>query len=138
MSLRNGRATLITFGPPTRKSGCKTIRRPQRKAAAEKRKAAALKKQNELLVLQQNIQQNISNRVAAIISIQNQIVKAEADAIEDGQERLLRLEELKAKAINEQREKQFDAFVAQCHSDWFFQDSSVTMLLTCFLISMPI
>jgi hypothetical protein len=87
-------------------------RAEKRKAAAEKRKAAALKKQNELLVLQQNIQQNISNRVAAIISIQNQIVKAEADAIEDGQERLLRLEELKAKAINEQREKQFDAFVA--------------------------
>ena len=87
-------------------------RAEKRKAAAEKRKAAALKKQNELLVLQQNIQQNISNRVAAIISIQNQIEKAEADAIEDGQERLLRLEELKQKAINEQREKQFDAFVA--------------------------
>ena len=87
-------------------------RAEKRKAAAEKRKAAALKKQNELLVLQQNIQQNISNRVAAIISIQNQIEKAEADAIEDSTERLLRLEELKAKAVNEQREKQFDAFVA--------------------------
>jgi hypothetical protein len=87
-------------------------RAEKRKAAAEKRKAAALKKQNELLVLQQNIQQNISNRVAAIISIQNQIEQAEANSIEDSAERLTRLEELKAKAINEQREKQFDAFVA--------------------------
>ena len=31
-----------------------------------------------------------------------------------------------------------DSVVAQCTGDWYFKDSSVTMLLTCFMISMPI
>ena len=84
----------------------------KRKAAADKAREEAIKRQNELLKLQQSIEQNISARIQAIVSLQNQIEEAEANAIEDGQERLLRLEELKAKAINEQREKQFDAFVA--------------------------
>ena len=31
-----------------------------------------------------------------------------------------------------------DSVKAQCTGDWYFKDSSVTMLLTCFMISMPI
>jgi len=89
----------------------KLAKAEKRKEEAAKRREASLKRQNELLALQQSIEQNISARIEAIVSLQNQIEQAEANAIEDGQERLLRLEELKAKAINEQREKQFDAFV---------------------------
>jgi hypothetical protein len=84
----------------------------KRKAAADKAREASLKRQNELLKLQQSIEQNISARVEAIVSLQNQIEQAEANLIKDSQERLLRLEELKSKAINEQREKQFEAFLA--------------------------
>jgi myosin heavy subunit len=83
----------------------------KKKAAADKAREQAIKRQNELLALQQSIEQNISSRLDAIVSLQNQIEQAEANAIEDSTERLLRLEELKAKAINEQREKQFQAFV---------------------------
>lgn len=31
-----------------------------------------------------------------------------------------------------------DSVKAQCTDDWYFKDSSITMLLTCFMISMPI
>jgi hypothetical protein len=31
-----------------------------------------------------------------------------------------------------------DSVKAQCTGDWYFKDSSVTMLLVCFMISMPI
>jgi hypothetical protein len=81
-------------------------------ARREKRREEALKKENELLKLQEFLRQNLEKRVEAITSIQEKIADAEADVIEDQRERLLRLEELKAKAINEQREKEFDAFIA--------------------------
>ncbi len=84
----------------------------KRKAAADKAREEAIKRQNDLLKLQQSIEQNITARIEAIVSLQNQIEEAEANLIKDSQERLLRLEELKAKSINEQREKQFQAFVA--------------------------
>ena len=61
----------------------KTLKRQKAQAGAEKRREAALKKQNELLKLQQSIEQNVSTRVQAIISLQNQIEKAEANSIED-------------------------------------------------------
>lgn len=31
-----------------------------------------------------------------------------------------------------------DSVKSQCTDSWYFQDSSVTMLLTCFMVSMPI
>tara|TARA_B110001450_G_C17611455_1_gene477465 strand:+ start:738 stop:1034 length:297 start_codon:yes stop_codon:yes gene_type:complete len=31
-----------------------------------------------------------------------------------------------------------DSVVATCHDNWHFKDSSITMLLMCFMISMPI
>lgn len=91
----------------------KNLKRQKAQAGAEKRREAALKKQNELVALQGKLQQNINIRIAAIISLQNKIETAEANSIKDAQKRLLRLEELKAKAINEQREKDFAAFVSK-------------------------
>lgn len=78
---------------------------------AEKRKAAALERQNKLLQLQAKLQQSIQQRIDAIVSVQDQIAKLRADAIEDEEERLIRLEELRAKAIREQQEKQFSAYI---------------------------
>ena len=84
--------------------------------AAEARRAksreAALKREADLIKLQIFLRNNLEKKVGAIVSIQKKIADAEADLIKDQQERLLRLEELKAKAINEQREKEFIAFVA--------------------------
>jgi hypothetical protein len=83
----------------------------KKKAGAEKRRAAALEKQNKLLALQVSLEQNLTARVQAIVALEKQIEKAETDAIEDKQERLLALEDLKAKALREQQEKAFSAFV---------------------------
>lgn len=78
---------------------------------AEKRKAAALKKQNDLIALQIKLQQSSEQRIQAILNVQNQLEKLRAEGIADEQERLLRLEELRAKAIREQQEKQFSAYI---------------------------
>jgi hypothetical protein len=53
----------------------------------------------------------IQKRIDAITNVQKQIEQLSAEAIADEQERLLRLEELKAKALREQQEKQFSAFI---------------------------
>jgi len=53
----------------------------------------------------------IESRVNAIVKVQEQIEKLQAEGIANEQERLIRLEELKAKAINEQREKEFSNFI---------------------------
>ena len=79
------------------------------KKAGESREGS-LERQNKLIQLQVKLQQNLSLRVAAIISLQDKIEKAEADNIEDRTEMLIRLEELKAKAIERQRIKDFDAY----------------------------
>ncbi len=79
-------------------------------AAAAKIREESLERQNKLLQLQIKLQQNLSLRVAAITSLQDKIDKAEADNIEDQRDRLIRLEELKAKAIERQRIKDFDAY----------------------------
>ena len=43
------------------------------------------------------------------------------------------------KMISYVKKFEFDESVkSQCTGDWFFKDSSITMLLTCFMISMPI
>ena len=43
------------------------------------------------------------------------------------------------KLISYIQKYEFDtSVIAQCTDDWYFQDSSVTMLLACFMISMPI
>jgi len=85
----------------------------ERKAAeAAKRREGSLERQNKLLQIQIKLQQNLSLRVDAIVSLQNKIEKAEASNIKDRTEMLIRLEEIKAKAINEQREKDFSAYVA--------------------------
>jgi chemotaxis protein histidine kinase CheA len=85
----------------------------ERKAAeAAKRREGSLERQNKLLQIQIKLQQNLNLRVDAIVSLQNKIEKAEASNIKDRTERLIRLEEIKAKAINEQREKDFSAYVA--------------------------
>jgi hypothetical protein len=76
-----------------------------------KSREEALKRENELLQLQQFIRQNLEQRIQAITNIQEKVANAEADLIEDQQQRLIRLEELKSKAINEQREKEFSVFV---------------------------
>ena len=55
---------------------------------------------------------NAAERIAAIESLQDKINKAEADSIEDQTERLLALEQLKFEAIEEQREEDFDKFIA--------------------------
>jgi len=81
-------------------------------AAAAKRREGSLERQNKLLQIQIKLQQNLSLRVDAIVSLQNKIEKAEASNIKDRTEMLIRLEEIKAKAINEQREKDFSAYVA--------------------------
>lgn len=83
----------------------------KKKERAEKRRSAALEKQNKLLALQVSLDQNLTARVQAIVELEKQIEKAETDAIEDKQERLLALEDLKAKALREQQEKAFSAFV---------------------------
>jgi len=85
----------------------------ERKAAeAAKRREGSLERQNKLLQIQIKLQQNLSLRVDAIVSLQNKIEKAEASNIKDRTEMLIRLEEIKAKSINEQREKDFSAYVA--------------------------
>jgi hypothetical protein len=78
---------------------------------AEKRKAAALERQNKLLQLQAKLQQSIQQRIDAIVSVQDQIAKLRANAIKNEEERLLRLEELRDKAVREQQEKQFSAYI---------------------------
>jgi len=70
------------------------------------------KEQDRLDKLQISIDKNADLRIQAIQSIQSKIDKAEAETSKDSTERLLRLEEIKSKAINEQREKDFDKFIA--------------------------
>ena len=94
----------------------KKFQEAKKKAEADearrvKAREAAIKRENELLRLQEFIRQNIEKRIQAITDFQKKVADAEADLIEDQQERLLRLEDLKAKAINEQREKEFSAFI---------------------------
>lgn len=94
----------------------KKFQEAKKKAEADearriKARENALKRENELLRLQDFIRQNLEKRIKSITDIQKKISNAEADLIEDQQDRLLRLEELKAKAINEQREKEFDIFI---------------------------
>jgi len=84
----------------------------KKKAGAEARRAAALEKQNKLLSLQVSLEQNLTARVQAIVALEKKIEKAETDAIGDKQERLLALEDLKAKALREQQQKAFSDYVA--------------------------
>ena len=60
---------------------------------------------------------NLEARIQAIIKVQNQIEKLEADGIVNQQARLLRLEELRAKAVIEQRKKEFSAYIALIEKD---------------------
>jgi hypothetical protein len=90
----------------------KLAKAEKRKAGAEKRRAEALEKQNKLLALQITLEQNLSLRVQAIVSLEKKIEQAETNAIVDKQERLLALEDLKAKALREQQEKDFSAYVS--------------------------
>ena len=70
------------------------------------------KEQDRLNKIQLSIDKNASLRIQAIQSLQNKIDKAQANLSESNTERLLRLEELKQKAINEQRKKDFEKFKA--------------------------
>ena len=80
-------------------------------ARRAKAKEESLKREADLLKLQLFIRKSIDKRVEAIVALEKKIADAEASLIDDQRDRLIRLEELKAKAVNEQREKTFSATI---------------------------
>jgi chemotaxis protein histidine kinase CheA len=83
----------------------------KKKEESAKKTADRLKEQNALLKKQEKLQKDIDARIKAIASLQMQIEMAEAQNIEDKTERLLALEDLRFKALQQKREKNFDAFL---------------------------
>tara|TARA_R110000824_G_scaffold395070_5_gene595374 strand:- start:642 stop:3071 length:2430 start_codon:yes stop_codon:yes gene_type:complete len=83
----------------------------KKKEESAKKTAEELKEQNDLLKKQVKLQKDIDARIKAIASLQMQIEMAEAQNIKDKQERLLALEDLSFKALQQKREQNFDAFL---------------------------
>ena len=76
----------------------------------EKKKTKAIKKTEKTKV--KVFKDNIAERIKAVESLQDKIQKLEASNEEDKTERLLALEEVRFKALQKQREKDFDKYVA--------------------------
>jgi len=81
----------------------------KRKENASKRRAESIKKQNKLIQVQINLQNNLNQRIEAIASLQDKLDKAETNNIKDKQERLLSLENARFETEKEARQKSIEA-----------------------------
>lgn len=90
----------------------KAEKESENKKERERIRAEKKRQEREKQALVTQLKSLEDTRIQAIISLQNKLAQAEAENIEDRQERAIRLEELRAKAEREQLEKGFSETVS--------------------------